>query len=446
MRQKIRALFALLLVLILLACPAFATGIEPATRSAAVYFDLYSVLLEDGSLYTWGDSDYGPITDITFADRELSREKTRFVNHGQWLSFTIDEDGTLWGWGGGGSWLGILRTEEEEEFLPVTDGVSMASQGFLSVLILKEDGSIWTIGRAGQGQNGTGSPVLDRQYAPLSKVADGMVFVASYGNTHYAIRRDGTLFGWGEMEHNWIQHNSVPMARPVPLMEDALYIAPNETGCQVIKSDHTLWNVRFSMVDDGVGGYVPETEKTYLMDDVVYANDYFAIQSDGSLWGWEKPLRQRTEYVPAAEWGEPVKLMEDAAFAEIGRYQTMVVTRSGELWAIPCGVDTPEGQTVEEAAKAAERLLDGVMVPNLSTALVEVNIAALAEPTEPIDERPTEPVETPKTTKVPVPTVSPGPDLPKGDENPTLLLLVISCVLCTILAVSLAVFLCRKRK
>ena len=413
MQRMARTLITLLLSLTMLMGAVEAASLAPANRAAAVYGNLYSIILESGGLYTWGSSEYGgQLTyqeELTFAGRVLSREDVRYVSHGQWLSFMIDGENVLWGWGGA-NWLGLQGTGD---FLRVTDHVAMASQGFRGILILKDDGSAWTIGRADRGQSGTGTIVTDHPSAPLAKVMDGVAFVASYGNTNYAIRQDGVLFGWGEIKYNGEQYHTAPVDRPIQLMNHVKYVAPcYDGGCLVIKTDDSLWYVNFSVSDDGTGEYTSKAIEIRLMGNVVYANDYFAIQSDGSLWSWEGPFRDQDGYVQVTEWGEPVKLMENAVSAEMGEQETLVVTSTGELWSIPYGTSDLRQDGIAQAAEQAEKLLDGVMVTNLNAGLVEANMEALngVAPPTPTPEPTLEPTPQPTPEMTPEPTAQPTPE------------------------------------
>ena len=413
MKRTVPRLLMILVGVLLLTATASAAELEVGIKSGVVSSNLYSAVSHDGSLYTWGVSDNaGQLMyhggDCTFEERVLSRENIRFVTHGQWLSTVIDADGNLYVWGGG-NWLGFSG---QSEFDYITDRVIMASQGNRHVLLLKDDGSIWTIGRADKGQSGTGEIIKDTPSASLARVMGGIAYVASYSEMNYAIRQDGVLLGWGEMNYNWEQYGSVPVARPTPLMEDVRFIAPYYRSFWVIKSDYTLWDIRYSMVDDGSGGLILEIEETYLLDDVVYAEDYCAIQQDGDLWSWEGPFRGQDGYVQVTEWGEPVKLMENAVSAEMGEQETLVVTSTGELWSIPYGTSELGQAGIAQAAEQAEKLLDGVMVPNLNAGLVEANMAALngVAPSTPTPQPTLEPTPQPTPEMTPEPTAQPTPE------------------------------------
>ena len=259
--------------------------------------------------------------------------------------------------------------------------------------------------------------------APLAKVLDSAAFVATRGTTDYAILQDGALLGWGSFSCAEAQDGFASVARPIHLMNHVKYVAPcYDGGCLVIKTDNSLWYVNFSVSDDGTGEYTSHGIETRLMGNVVYANSYFAIQSDGSLWSWEGPFRNQDGYVPALEWGEPVKLMGNVASAEMGERETLVVTSAGELWSIPYGTSDLRQTGIAQAAKQAEKLLDGVMVPNLGVGLVEANMAALngVAPPTPTPEPTPEPTPQPTPEPTPEPTPRPTPEpTPDPTSQPT---------------------------
>ena len=416
MQRTTHTLMTLLLCLILLAGTTAAAELEPAVRSASIDSLLMGYVAEDGALYAWG-LDYslgGQLSDtggsLDFDQRVARREDIRFLEHSWFFSLLIDEAGGLWRWGGS-AWLG-LGPGEDDGYALITDQVAMAGAGGRPVVLLGTGGRGGAIGGAEQGESGTGE-VMNTPSAPLAKVLDSAAFVSTRGTTDYAILQDGALLGWGSFSCAEAQDGFASVARPIHLMNHVKYVAPcYDGGCLVIKTDDSLWYVNFSVSDDGAGGYTSKAIEIRLMGNVVYANDYFAIQSDGSLWSWEGPFRDQDGYVQVTEWGEPVKLMENAVSAEMGEQETLVVTSTGELWSIPYGTSDLRQDGIAQAAEQAEKLLDGVMVPNLNAGLVEANMAALngVAPPTPTPEPTLEPTPQPTPEMTPEPTAQPTPE------------------------------------
>ncbi len=145
----------------------------------------------DGTLWCWGQNNYGQRGDIE-ADRSYI-----FITTGFQANFAIASDYSLWTWGistNGVLGLNSLSSRSSptqvgsDSWIYVTTSYSNHSFG------IKSDNTLWGWGTNTAGQLGDGTTVLKRSPIQLSGLWSKVV--CSNSNT-YAIKLDGTLWAWG---------------------------------------------------------------------------------------------------------------------------------------------------------------------------------------------------------------------------------------------------------
>jgi alpha-tubulin suppressor-like RCC1 family protein len=110
----------------------------------------------------------------------------------------VGKNGTVWAWGlNKDGQLGTGKTSEVElkpvKVQGLTDVVQVAA-GARHSLALRRDGTVWAWGNNDRGQVGiTPNPLVPHPVRGLTDV----VAIRAGWNTSYALRRDGTLWAWG---------------------------------------------------------------------------------------------------------------------------------------------------------------------------------------------------------------------------------------------------------
>jgi alpha-tubulin suppressor-like RCC1 family protein len=110
----------------------------------------------------------------------------------------VGKDGTVWAWGlNKDGQLGTGKTSEAEpkpvKVQGLTDVVEVAA-GWRHSLALRRDGTVWAWGNNDHGQLGiTPNPLVPHPVRGLTDV----VAIRAGRDTSYALRRDGTLWAWG---------------------------------------------------------------------------------------------------------------------------------------------------------------------------------------------------------------------------------------------------------
>lgn len=243
-----------------------------------------AAILEDGSLWTWGNNDNGQLGDGTYEDK-LSPVKIMddvvAVSLGNEHSGAIKSDGSLWMWGRNkyGS-LGDGTTTFRPSPVKVMDGVSQVSCGNGTTAALKEDGTLWVWGFAGLDGLGIGEP--DSIYDYLSEpvqLASGVSSVSLGGNVGSYITTSGELFAWGAGANTGSvgTGSKENVYEPTKILDDVVSASMDVTSAAV-KADGSLW----------IWGYQPGVyEPTKVLDGVssvsVGFNFVVAHMRDGSL-------------------------------------------------------------------------------------------------------------------------------------------------------------------
>lgn len=217
-------------------------------------------------------------------------------------TYAIRSDGTLWacGWNEEGQ-LGFTtkkdRTASWGKMSEEGGWVMMAgSRG--TGYFLKEDGTLWTVGANNKGSSGVGDGKRNRTLVQIGSDRD-WVFVASshfFGNNGFAIKKDGSLWGWGPNDYGQLLDNTKVVIVPtrIGLENNWIKVASGESNVMAIKDDGTLW-AWGSNFDKNLGlpSDAPDLIKVAPLqvgsdddwqDVFMLGRRTYAIKKDGSIW------------------------------------------------------------------------------------------------------------------------------------------------------------------
>ena len=164
----------------------------------------------DGTLWIWGNNGGGELADNTTTTRSSpvqtvtygSNWKQVFGGSTSYNYTAIKTDGTLWCWGNnqygqlGDNSSVILRSSPVQTVAFGTNWKTAACAGY-HMTAIKTDGTLWAWGRNNNGQLGDNT-ITDRS-SPVQTIAFGNNWKQTSCSTGFsaAIKNDGTLWCWG---------------------------------------------------------------------------------------------------------------------------------------------------------------------------------------------------------------------------------------------------------
>ncbi len=196
--------------------------------SLDVHYEHAVGIRADGSLWSWGETTAGRI------GRESGENPVRVpgllhagpgwvcASLGFWHTLALRNDGTLWGWGWSAhGQLGMGDTKVHAAMAQIgseVDWVSICAASEHS-LALKRDGSLWAWGAGNLGEVGDGERIDRVVPVQVGRDRDWIGLPRMAGNTSFALKRDGSLWGWGLNRFGQLGDGSYrDAARPVRIL------------------------------------------------------------------------------------------------------------------------------------------------------------------------------------------------------------------------------------
>lgn len=166
--------------------------------------------------------------------------------------------------------------------------------GYFATFGIKEDGTLWGRGRNNHGNVGVGNLNLVLELTQIGEDNDWKKIEARNYSRTFALKEDGTIWGWGENSTQNILNAEDEIVSSPKLINDETWIdiAAGSQYIMAIKNDGTLWYWgSYGYFENGM--IIPEvSEPTQIGTD----NDWekvtsaksssFAMKEDGSLWTW----------------------------------------------------------------------------------------------------------------------------------------------------------------
>lgn len=164
-------------------------------------------LTSDGSVYSWGQNNYGQLGDGTTTLRSTPakvnlRGKAIAVAAGTAHSLALLEDGTVWAWGideNGelGDYEGELSTLVSSPMkVPDLPFIKQIQAGGSHSLALDSSGTVWSWGRNDRGQ--LGDEYGDNLLGVVKvTIAAKIALIAAGGDSSFAVDESGKAWSWG---------------------------------------------------------------------------------------------------------------------------------------------------------------------------------------------------------------------------------------------------------
>jgi alpha-tubulin suppressor-like RCC1 family protein len=335
-------------------------------------------LLENGTVWSWGDNGRGQLGDGTLISRLAPVQVqglpgiARSIAAGGQHSLALLDDSTVWSWGDNvGGKLGdflfsdpistrprqaqcdsarvgcgaLVMVDHGATTFPFPDVVDIAAGGEHS-MALREDGGVWTWGADSSGQLGrpeiffNSIPSLVELPFPIRSVAGG-------GEHSLALANDRTVFGWGSNANRQLGQGPGKQPFPVEVLPFIFGVTAMGAGLDhslFVVSDGTVRGLGFNFfgqLGDGtrITPVVP-VQPPFLtnMSDVDggFAHS-LGLQQQGQVWAWGD-----NSFGQVGEPGDPdmqlvpvriSSLPSASAIAAGGRHSLALDDRCGQVWA-----------------------------------------------------------------------------------------------------------------
>ena len=222
-------------------------------KAISAGYDQTFALKADGTVQAWGYNGYGQLGDGTTTDRwapvpvpNLSGVTAITVNVYHGIALNPDHTARAWGYNGTGA-LGDGTTSNRSVPVQVQGLANIASvmAGLYHSVALKTDGTVWTWGYNNDGELGDGTSTWRSspgQIASLSNIA--AISVGTSGQHSIALKADGTVWAWGQNSNGQLGDGTL-INRVLPVRVTGLSgvtaIAAGNSYSLALKSDGTIW-------------------------------------------------------------------------------------------------------------------------------------------------------------------------------------------------------------
>ncbi|MFA6285846.1 MAG: chitobiase/beta-hexosaminidase C-terminal domain-containing protein [Opitutaceae bacterium] len=299
----------------LLKVKAFKSGSVASETKTAAYLtgdqvstgqDHTLALRRDGTVWAWGDNDYGQLGQGTssgslYPAKVVGLAGMKAIAAGALHSLAVKSDGTVWGWGYNGNGQLGTGTATTQELSPVQvvalSGVVAVAAGDDHSLALKSDGTVWAWGYNGSGELGDGSSA-GQQLSPVQVAGLGGVVAITAGPSYsLALKADGTVWGWGYNGSGQLGTNYSPSSTNVPIRAgtiiNVIAISAGSWHVLALKNDGSVlaWGANYSgQLGDNTNssrGFAGPVTLTGQYTAIAAGYDHSAaLRTDGTLFTW----------------------------------------------------------------------------------------------------------------------------------------------------------------
>jgi alpha-tubulin suppressor-like RCC1 family protein len=225
------------------------------------------------------------------------------------------------------------------------------SSGGTSTAILKNDGTVWTMGSNTYGQLGIGTNV-ESLWPTQVLISNFIVQISCAGNFMTMLDISGNVWACGRGQEGQLGNGlSNPSNIPVKVnISNVLQISCGAGFTTVIKDDGTVWTFGSNgsnQLGDGTTANrntpVQITIPNYPINVSCGANHSMVLYDDGTIWAFGYNLRGQLGYGDNAVHSEPVQVSgtlggsftTDAVAVSCGAYHSVVRKTDGTIWV--CG-------------------------------------------------------------------------------------------------------------
>jgi uncharacterized repeat protein (TIGR02543 family) len=275
-------------------------------------------ILRDGSVAVWGRGDYGKLgldqDDISISSipktpyysgttGKITMGEAAHVIAGRYQTAVLTKNGEYWA--AGSKNVGALGIEQlagspnrERMLKYVTSEVKSLAAAQYSIMLVKNDGSLWIAGEGSYGKLGSGNEVNVPKLRRNGAVDHSNVKVFAGKRSYYMVlKNDGRIMGAGQNNYgqlgNGNTQNQTLFGEVIDFdgseMTDVAHASLGDTHSMILRQDGTLWAMGKNS-DNQLGTNLSgnQTRAIMVLDNVAYVaagyNHTLAVREDGSLW------------------------------------------------------------------------------------------------------------------------------------------------------------------
>lgn len=215
--------------------------------SKAVCGGNYTIFLQFGELYSFGDNDDGQLGLGHFEDRYYYRNKVSNLSNiidfdcgsGHNVAILSNHDLYSWGYNKYGQ-LGLGDKENRCTPEKIMENVVSAEASYTGyTLVLQDDGSLWGFGNNNYGQLGLNH--TDNVNTPKLIMNDVVKFSAGFSHA-MAITSNGDLYGWGSNQYRQIiDSEEFQYLYPTLIMHNIRDVEAGDNCTIAFANDGTMW-------------------------------------------------------------------------------------------------------------------------------------------------------------------------------------------------------------
>lgn len=287
-------------------------------------------VMEDGSLYMWGENFQGCLGDGTLEDqlrpvKVLDNVQQFETYNGH--SGAVAEDGSLYMWGR--NIEGQVGADTDAEYLKepinVLDHVQSISLGAWSSGAVTDDGSLYVWGTNRDGQLGDGT-VGGEQRKPV-KILENVYTINFHDLFAGAVTKDGSLYMWGHHDGDMVESSR---GEPVKMLDHVFKYMHNdnrvsEYGALTEDGSLYIWEDQYGIID------IPKKVLENVQDFSMGSLHFGAVTKDGSLYMWGNNRAGQLGDGTRKDQSKPIKIMSDVQSVSLTHMSSAVIKKDGSL-------------------------------------------------------------------------------------------------------------------